>query len=40
MVLRVEDKGCGRGALEIVAQDMSQVATESLGSEIVFKLRV
>lgn len=40
MVLRVEDKGCGRGAFEIVAQDMSQMATESLGSEMIFKLRL
>ena len=40
MVLTVRKKGCGPGFFEMVAQDMSQVAMESLGSEMTLRLRM
>ena len=37
VVLRVQ-KECGRGVFEMVAQDMSQMAIESLGSQMSLRL--
>ena len=39
-VLRVQKKGCGRRIFRMVAQNMSQVAIESLGPEMSLKIRM